>query len=100
MKKCTLLLLMAGCLFWCGNAWAVTTIKLAVVTKPGSAQNVAAEKFKELIEKRSKGEITVKIFHSASLGNETEILQQVQMNSIQMAIVTGGRLTPLIPWPG
>ena len=81
---------MAGCLFWCGNAWAVTTIKLAVVTKPGSAQNVAAEKFKELIEKRSKGEIRVKIFHSASLGNETEILQQVQMNSIQMAIVTGG----------
>jgi tripartite ATP-independent transporter DctP family solute receptor len=90
MKKRSMLLMMA--IFWLsvGNAGAVTTIKLAVVTKPGSAQNIAAEKFKELIEKRSNGNINVKIFHSASLGNETEILQQVQMNSIQMAIITGG----------
>ena len=61
-------------LFPVGNAAAVINIKLAVVTKPGSAQNIVAEKFKELIEKRSHGDIKVKIFHSASLGNETEIL--------------------------
>ena len=90
MKKITVLLLTAVFLFCAGNAAAVIHIKLAVVTKPGSAQNIVAEKFKELIEQRSNGEIKVKIFHSASLGNETEILQQVQMNSIQMAIVTGG----------
>jgi tripartite ATP-independent transporter DctP family solute receptor len=73
-----------------GAAMADMKIKLGVVTKPGSAQNIAAEKFKELIEQRSNGEIKVQIFHSASLGNETEILQQVQLNTIQMAIVTGG----------
>ena len=65
-------------------------IKLGVVTKPGSAQNIVAEKFKELIEQRSGGTITVKIFHSASIGNETEILQQGQLNQVQMAIITGG----------
>lgn len=90
MKKLSVLLIMAAFLFYVGYAAAVTNIKLGVVTKPGSAQNIAAEKFKELIEQRSNGDINVKIFHSASLGNETEILQQVQMNSIQMAIVTGG----------
>ena len=68
----------------------IIQVKLGVVTKPGSAQNIAAEKFKELIEQRSNGDIKIQIFHSASLGNETEILQQVQMNTIQMAIVTGG----------
>ncbi len=73
-----------------GNAIAEMKIKLGVVTKPGSAQNIAAEKFKELIEQRSNGDIKVQIFHSASLGNETEILQQVQLNAIQMAVVTGG----------
>lgn len=73
-----------------GQAAAAITIKLGVVTKPGSAQNIAAEKFKELIQQRSGGDITVRIYHSASLGNETEILQQVQMNTVQMAIVTGG----------
>ena len=50
-------------------------IKLAVVTKSGSAQNIAAEKFKELIEARSNNEIQVTLYHSGSLGTETEILQ-------------------------
>jgi len=90
MKKIATLLVLAVFVFFSGSAMAVTKIKLGVVTKPGSAQNIAAEKFKELIEKRSNGGINVEIFHSASLGNETEILQQVQMNSIQMAVVTGG----------
>ena len=90
MKKTFVLLMTAVLLFPVCNAAAVINIKLAVVTKPGSAQNIVAGKFKELIEKRSHGDIRVKIFHSASLGNETEILQQVQMNSIQMAIITGG----------
>ena len=61
-----------------------------MVTKPGSAQNVAAEKFKEIVESRSGGEIGVKIHHSASLGSETEILQQIQMNTVEMGIITTG----------
>ncbi len=65
-------------------------VNLGVVTKPGSAQNIAAEKFKEIIERRSGDRIEVKIHHSGSLGNETEILQQIQMNSIQMGIITVG----------
>lgn len=90
MKRITVLFTVALFICFAVNATATTKIKLGVVTKPGSAQNIAAEKFKELIEKRSNGGINVQIFHSASLGNETEILQQVQMNSIQMAVVTGG----------
>ncbi len=69
---------------------ATQTIKLGVVTKPGSAQNIVADKFKELVEERSKGAYEVKIFHSKSIGNETEILQQIQMNTIQLGVITGG----------
>ena len=71
-----------------GPAQAAMTIKLGLVTKPGSAQNIVADKFKELVKERSKGAIEVKVYHSASLGNETEILQQIQMNTVQMG------------WPG
>jgi len=71
-------------------AMAAQVIKLGVVTKPGSAQNIVAEKFKELLEQRSNGAWAVKIFHSKSIGNETEILQQIQMNTIQMGVITGG----------
>jgi tripartite ATP-independent transporter DctP family solute receptor len=72
------------------SAFGVMTIKLGVVTKPGSAQNIVAEKFKALMEERSGGEVTVKIYHSQSIGNETEILQQIQMNTVQMGIITVG----------
>ncbi|ROQ89843.1 TRAP transporter substrate-binding protein [Desulfosoma caldarium] len=77
------------------HTWAGGVIKLGVVTKPGSAQNVCAEKFKELVESRSDYE--VKIFHSASLGTETEILQQIQMNSVQMGIITSGPFDVFVP---
>ena len=77
-----------------------TTIKLGVVTKPGSAQNIVAEKFKELIEQRSNGELAVKIFHSASLGNETEILQQIQLGTIELAVITSGPFDSLTPSSG
>jgi len=90
MKKILILTLAAALTLASQTTKAAVKIKLGVVTKPGSAQNIAAEKFKELIEQRSDGAIKVQIYHSASLGNETEILQQVQMNTVQMAIVTGG----------
>ena len=72
------------------SAFGAMTIKLGVVTKPGSAQNIVAEKFKALMEERSGGEVAVKIYHSQSIGNETEILQQIQMNTVQMGIITVG----------
>ncbi len=71
-------------------AAASMEIKLGVATKPGSAQNIVAETFQKLVEEKTGGAVRVRIFHSNSIGNETEILQQVQMNTIQMAIVTNG----------
>jgi tripartite ATP-independent transporter DctP family solute receptor len=90
MRIHLLIMIVLTIFFYSGSAMASIGIKLGVVTKPGSAQNIVAEKFKELIEQRSNGNIQVQIFHSKSIGNETEILQQIQMNTIQMGIITGG----------
>ncbi len=93
LQKVSLLILIG--LLWTHPAWAKTPIKLGVVTIPGSAQNVCAEKFKELVESRSDYE--VKVFHSASLGTETEILQQIKMGSVQMGIITDGPFDVFVP---
>jgi len=91
MKKTGLIhLILMLMIFTTVQAAEAFTIKLGVVTKPGAAQNIMAEKFKELVEARSNGAYTVKIFHSASIGNETEILQQIQMGTIHMGVITGG----------
>ncbi len=90
MKKRLLLMVTVLLLAFSTPSTAALKIKLGVVTKPGSAQNIVAEKFKALVEERSNKKIRVKVFHSASLGNETEILQQIQMGTIEMGIITGG----------
>jgi tripartite ATP-independent transporter DctP family solute receptor len=96
MKK-TIYLALIISLFLNPLAHAKTTIKLGVVTKPGSAQNVVAEKFKELLEKQAGNEFEVKIYHSASLGTETEILQQIQLGTVNMGVITLGPFDAFVP---
>lgn len=76
---------------------AAAQIGLTVVTKPGSAQHVAAEQFARLLEQRSGGAWSVKIFHSGALGTETEMLQQIQLGAVQMGIITEGPFDTMVP---
>ena len=97
MKRLLWLITVCALLLSSGYAMAFTRIKLGVVTKPGSAQNIVAEKFKELIEQASNGNINVRIFHTKSIGDEAEILQQIQNNTVQMGIITGGSFETFDP---
>lgn len=90
MKKIICFLCVFFILVFVQSSFGVQTIKLGVVTKPGSAQNIVAGKFKELVEQRSNGAFKVTVYHSKSIGNETEILQQIQMNTVQMGVITAG----------
>jgi len=96
MKRLAIVLFLM--LVFVGSAPAVgMEIRLAVVTTPGSAQYICAEKFKELVALRSEGEIEVKLFHSGSLGTETEILQQIQLGAVQIGIITLGPFDVFVP---
>jgi tripartite ATP-independent transporter DctP family solute receptor len=88
-RRITSFVFILGFIFSLSSAHGMT-IKLGVVTKPGSAQNIVAEKFKQTVEAETGEKIKVKIFHSKSMGTETEILQQIQMNTLQMGIITAG----------
>lgn len=72
-------------------------IKLGVVTTPGTAQYIAAEHFKEIFEEKTAGAYEVVLYHSGSLGSETEILQQIRMNAVQMGIITLGPFDAFVP---
>jgi len=77
-----------------GVIWS-QEITLGVVTKPGAAQNVCAEKFKELIEARSTHRVT--IYDSGSLGTEVEILEKMQTGNVHMGIITSGPFDRFVP---
>lgn len=52
----------------------------------------AAIKFKEEVERNSKGRIQVNIRPAAQLGGDVEIIEQTQMNLVQIAIPPTGNL--------
>ncbi len=72
-------------------------INLGIVTTPKSFHYMAAKKFKEIVEKGSNGDIKVIIHHSGSVGNETSILQQLQLNALQMGVITAGPIDKFVP---
>ncbi|MGP4061061.1 TRAP transporter substrate-binding protein [Halobacillus sp. H74] len=60
------------------------TIKFAHVVSSSTAKGQAAEKFGELIEERTDGQIKVEIYPDSQLGADREITEQMQSGSIQM----------------
>ncbi len=63
------------------------TIKLALIAQTGQPIELGAQKFKELVEKGSKGQIKVQIFPGGQLGGEIELQDSVANGTIQMASI-------------
>lgn len=96
MKICSLAVISLTLLsFICPGVLWSQEITLGVVTKPGAAQNVCAEKFRELVEARSTHK--VRIYDSGSLGTEVEILKKIQAGNVHMGIITSGPFDQFVP---
>ncbi len=66
--------------------------KFAHVVSPSTPSGKAADRFAELVNKRSGGRISVKVFPSAQLGSDTQIVEQIQFNSVQVGIPPTAKL--------
>jgi tripartite ATP-independent transporter DctP family solute receptor len=97
MKKFFLIsILMTFLLSLTGAAFALE-IKFAHVVNEKDAFHVAAEKFKELMEKYSKGEVTVALFPNAKLGDERTLLERMKMGIVDSGIITTGPIINFVP---
>lgn len=76
---------------------AAMDIKLAHVVNENDAFHVCALKFKELVEKGSKGELTVTIYPNAKLGDERNLLENMRMGVVDSAIITSGPIINFMP---
>lgn len=80
-----------------GGALAKTQLNIATVTSPELVHTKAAFWFKECVEKSAPGKIEVVVHHSASLGSETQVLQQIQLGTTQMSVCTTGPIEAFVP---
>ena len=79
------------------SAPARTQINIGVVTNPDFVHVKAAYWFKACVEKAVPGKFEVVVHHSAALGNENQVLQQIQLGTTQMAVSTTGPIEAFVP---
>ncbi|ENH96141.1 TRAP dicarboxylate transporter subunit DctP [Gracilibacillus halophilus YIM-C55.5] len=58
-----------------------------------NVRHEAAVKFKELVEEESDGSITVNIYPNETLGSEPEMIENVSLNTLDMALAGAGIFT-------
>ena len=79
------------------SLWAVEKVNIGIVTGPTFVHTYAAQKFKEELDKALPGKYDVIIHHSAALGSETQVLQQLQLGTVQMSVCTTGPVEAFVP---
>jgi len=67
------------------------------IHKPDYPNTVALDKFAELLDERSNGEITLKLFHSGVLGNQPDAIEQVRIGGLAVGNFNLGPIGPIAP---
>jgi tripartite ATP-independent transporter DctP family solute receptor len=71
--------------------------RLGVPTAPGHVWTIAAEDFADEFAERTGGEHSVAVFPSSQLGNDAQMLQQLQTGALDMAFMPLAEITNRIP---
>ena len=83
---------------WGGVAMAAPVqVNIGIVTAPAFVHTLSAQKFKEAIDKALPGKYDVVIHSSGVLGSETQVLQQLQLGTVQMCVCTTGPVEAFVP---
>lgn len=72
-------------------------IKLAHVTTAETPKGMASERFKQEVEERSEGRITVEVFPNSTLYGDEDELQALQSGGVQMIAPASAKLTDIAP---
>ena len=70
-------------------------IKFSHVVAPDTPKGKAAEKFKQMVEERSKGAIKVEIYPNSQLYKDREELEALQLGAVQMLAPSMAKFGPL-----
>lgn len=75
-------------------------LKLGTTVNEEDSFQVAAVKFAELVKERTNGAYTIEIYPNGSLGDERTMLESMQMNTLDMGIITSGPFSNFVPEMG
>lgn len=76
-----------------GGAEKTYELKLGHIAPPDHIWNKAAEKLGEELEKRSNGRMKVDLYPGGQLGSDSDMVQQLETGSLDIAFITNAFLT-------
>lgn len=62
----------------------------------GHPNTAAMDRFSELVDKATEGEVTVEVFHGGVLGNQPDALEQVRLGAIEIGNFNLGPIGPMV----
>jgi C4-dicarboxylate-binding protein DctP len=77
------------------QAAAPIIIKFSHVTSPDSPKGKGAEKFKQLVEERTKGRVKVEVYANSQLYKDKEEMEALQLGSVQILAPSLAKFGPL-----
>jgi tripartite ATP-independent transporter DctP family solute receptor len=63
----------------------------------GYPNTIALDKFAELVSQKSGGKMSLKMYHSGTLGSQPDAIEQVRMGGLEIANFSLGPLGPIVP---
>ncbi len=90
-------LLAAGLVCLAGAAPAQTTLKMGYALAPTSHYGAGASTFAEELAKRTGGRFKIEHFPGGALGGEREMVEQVQLGTLDAVVVSTGTVGNFVP---
>ncbi len=78
------------------DAWA-REFKLGLITPPNHVWTTSAESFGEALKDATDGRLSLTVYPAQQLGNEAQILQQLQTGAVDMAFLTVAEVSNRVP---
>lgn len=63
----------------------------------GYPNTVAMDKFAELLKEKSGGKMTLKMYHSGTLGSQPDAIEQLRLGGLEIANFNMGPIGPIVP---
>lgn len=80
-----------------GDGEKKITLKMANITKASNEYSLTLERIGEELSKRTDGRISAEYFPAGQLGNESDMMQQLNTGSLDMAVITTAQLSNSSP---
>jgi tripartite ATP-independent transporter DctP family solute receptor len=82
------------------EAGAKRTVKLGTILPVDNILTQNAQEFAKRVTERTKGEVEVVVYPNSQLGNERDLMEGLQLGTVEMAEVSGGVMSTFAPEAG